>query len=169
MYLKARVNENSYLMNCEIVRILKKVRGTEEDYDLVEVKCNNWQDIRQIFFDDSIGIPEEYENEEIVTWLIKENEDEKDVYEEYRQRLVKSNVPIIRLEIYETFAGTDYIHSTLDLVDLLQSASNEDVIEELENIGGNISQLIIDKSANNQKLGYMHMVEGYILRLKARC
>ena len=88
------------------------------------------------------------------------------VYEEYRQRLVKSKVPIIRLEIYETFAGTDFINSTLDLVDLLQNDSNEDVIEELENIKQNINKMVIDKYTNNQKLGYRHMIEGYILRLK---
>ena len=88
------------------------------------------------------------------------------VYEEYRQRHVKSKVPIIRLEIYETFAGTDFINSTLDLVDLLQNDSNENIIEELENIKENINQMVIDKYTNNQKLGYRHIVEGYILRLQ---
>lgn len=95
-------------------------------------------------------------------------EDEDDVYEEYRNRLLENN-DILRLEIYETFAGTDFIINTVDLVELLQDGKDKDIIEELEEIKQNIFKVYTNKYTKLEKQGYLLITKGYILRLKSRC
>ena len=86
--IKVRLDINSYLINCKIVKIIKRYRTIDEaaNYDLVEVECENWKDIRQIFFDNSIGTPEEMEDGEIVLWDIQEIKSNKhDIYSDIEQ------------------------------------------------------------------------------------
>lgn len=88
MNLKVRLDVNSYLINCNIKRVIERVRKVEKDvisYDLVEVECNNWEDIRQIFFNGNIGIPEEFEEGEIVLWNIEEKKKEGTKYQDIRR------------------------------------------------------------------------------------
>lgn len=69
----------------------------------------------------------------------------KNVYEEYRQKLINNNADILILEIFETFVGTDYIDNSLDLVQILETK----------------------RYTGNEKLGYSNIVYGYILRVQS--
>ncbi len=70
MKIKVNVIKNSYLTNCTITKIIKRVRknGVWGNYDVVEVECKDWQDIRAIFFNGTILIPEELDGDEIGMW-----------------------------------------------------------------------------------------------------
>lgn len=98
--------------------------------------------------------------------IIKEKiEEDDDVYEEYRKRLLCSNASILKLEIYETFAGTGFIDNTLDLVELLQF-DNDVILNELKEIRKNICNNIEKRYTDIERLGYMSIVNGYIVRLQ---
>ena len=70
MKIKVNVIKNSYLTNCTITKIIKRRRknGVWANYDVVEVECKDWQDIRAIFFNGTILIPEELDGDEIGMW-----------------------------------------------------------------------------------------------------
>ena len=70
MKIKVNVIKNSYLINGTITKIIKRVRKdkTWGSYDVVEVECNDWKDIRVIFFNGTVLVPEEFEKDEIVMW-----------------------------------------------------------------------------------------------------
>lgn len=70
MKIKVNVIKNSYLTNCTITKIIKRVRknGVWGNYDVVEVECKDWQDIRAIFFNGTVLIPEELDGDEIGMW-----------------------------------------------------------------------------------------------------
>lgn len=98
---------------------------------------------------------------------IKEVVKIEDVFEEYRERLIKNNVDILELEIYETFAGTDFIDNTLDLVELLESKDYKEILCELKAIKEAILNTTTDKYTANERLGYGYIVDGYILRVES--
>ena len=50
---------------------VRKGGKAEDNYDLVKVECNNWKDIRLVYFNGVIAIPEEFEDEEIQVWNIE--------------------------------------------------------------------------------------------------
>lgn len=70
MKIKVNVIKNSYLTNCTITKIIKRVRknGVWGNYDVVEVECKDWKDIRTIFFNGTVLIPEELDGDEIGMW-----------------------------------------------------------------------------------------------------
>ena len=86
----------------------------------------------------------------------------EDVFEEYRKRLLDKDVDILILEIFETFAGTDYIDNTLDLVQILDGKDYKEILQELKAIRGNIYNNITNKYTGNEKLGYSNIADGYI-------
>lgn len=92
----------------------------------------------------------------------------EDVYEEYRSRLLNSKADILRIEIFETFAGTDFIDNTLDLVDILLGKDYELIVEELNRIMENIKQIKSSKYTQNETKGYYLIAKGYLLRIKER-
>lgn len=168
MKVKVQLTENSYLINCKIVTVLSRHITHDKEafnYDLVLVECDNWKNIRQIFFDGEIGIPEECEDGQIVMWNIQE----QDVYEEYRQRLIDKNADILNLEIFETFCGMPFNDTnSLDFTDLLIGNDTKEIIQELEDI---INNIFSDNSTSftlEEKRAYHLIAEGYILRLKTR-
>lgn len=73
MKLIVRLKRNSYLINCTITKLLKRVRkeNIQNNYDLVEVQCEEWKKIRLINFNGTIEIPEELEDDEIVMWQVE--------------------------------------------------------------------------------------------------
>ncbi len=89
----------------------------------------------------------------------------KNVYEEYRERLLKNNVDILILEIFETFVGTDYIDNSLDFVETLEDKDYEEILKELKNIQYTIDTT--NKYTPIEKLGYSNIVFGYILRVES--
>lgn len=91
----------------------------------------------------------------------------KDVFEEYRERLIKNNVDTLILEIFETFVGTDYIDNSLDLVQVLESKDYKLIQKELKTIQKKIYQNETNKYTGNEKLGYSNIVYGYILRVQS--
>lgn len=91
----------------------------------------------------------------------------EDVFEEYRQRLLDNNVGILELEIFETFAGTDFIDNTLDLVELLKSRNYKEILKGLKQIKEAILHITTKKYTGNQRLGYCNIVEGYIHRVES--
>lgn len=171
MKVKVQLTENSYLINCNIITVLSRHKTNIEEalnYDLVLVECKNWKDIRQIFFDGEIGIPEECEDGQIVMWDIQE----QDVYEEYRQRLIDKNADILNLEIFETFCGMPFNDTnSLDFTDILIANNTEEIIQELEDIIFNILNMnneISKQFTLDERKSYFLIAEGYILRLKNR-
>ncbi len=92
----------------------------------------------------------------------------EDVFEEYRKRLLDKDVDILILEIFETFAGTDYIDNTLDLVQILEGKDYKEILQELKAIRGNIYNNITNKYTGNEKLGYSNIADGYIRRVESR-
>ena len=91
----------------------------------------------------------------------------EDVFEEYRQRLLNNNVDILILEIYETFAGTDFIDNTLDFMQILEGKSYKQILEKLKEIKEKILHISTNKYTGNQRLGYCNIVEGYIHRVES--
>ena len=88
MKLKLRISKNTYLANCTITQLIHRTRKNkyEEDYDLVEVECESWRKIRNIYFDGRVAIPCELEGNEIVTWDVvnldnSKNDIAMDIYE----------------------------------------------------------------------------------------
>ena len=73
MKLIVRLKRNSYLINCTITKLIKRVRkeNIQNNFDLVEVECEEWKKIRLINFNGTIEIPEELENDEIVMWQVE--------------------------------------------------------------------------------------------------
>ena len=74
MTFNVRLCNGAYLMNCKIIELIMRVRKggkAEDNYDLVKVECNNWKDIRLVYFNGVIAIPEEFEDEEIQVWNIE--------------------------------------------------------------------------------------------------
>lgn len=73
MKLIVRLKRNSYLINCTITKLIKRVRkeNIQNNYDLVEVECEEWKKIRLINFNGTIEIPEELEENEIVMWQVE--------------------------------------------------------------------------------------------------
>ena len=73
MKLTVRLKRNSYLINCTITKLIKRVRkeNIQNNYDLVEVECEEWKKIRLINFNGTIEIPEELEDDEIVMWQVE--------------------------------------------------------------------------------------------------
>ena len=96
-----------------------------------------------------------------------EQDEEIGVYEEYRQRLVNNNADILRLEIYETFAGTGFIVcNTVDLVETLLYGDANEVIQELQEMKQNILNYTVDNRYSLKDLiVYFLAVEGYLLRI----
>lgn len=101
-------------------------------------------------------------------WNQKEVVKIEDVFEEYRQRLINNDVDILILEIFETFAGTDFIDNTLDLEEILESKNYKQILEELEEIKENILCINTNKYTNTEILGYSYIVDGYILRVESK-
>lgn len=91
----------------------------------------------------------------------------KDVYEEYRERLITKNADILILEIFETFIGTDFIDNSLDLLQILETKDYKEILEELKNIQKNIFKTITNKYSIYEKKGYKNIVDGYILRVES--
>lgn len=91
----------------------------------------------------------------------------KDVYEEYRERLINNNVDILILEIFETFVGTDYVDNSLELVQILESKDYKEILKELKAIKERIYKNETKKYTPNEKSGYYNIVFGYILRVKS--
>lgn len=73
MKLIVRLKRNSYLINCTITKLIKRVRkeNIQNNFDLVEVECEEWKKIRLINFNGTIEIPEELEDDEIVMWQVE--------------------------------------------------------------------------------------------------
>lgn len=92
----------------------------------------------------------------------------EDVFEEYRKRLLDKDVDVLILEIFETFAGTDYIDNTLDLVQILEGKDYKEILQELKTIRKNIYNNITNKYTGNEKLGYSNIVDGYIRRVESK-
>ncbi len=92
----------------------------------------------------------------------------EDVFEEYRKRLLDKDVDILILEIFETFAGTDYIDNTLDLVQILEGKNYKEILQELKYIRENIYNNITNKYTGNEKLGYSNIADGYIRRVESK-
>lgn len=91
----------------------------------------------------------------------------KNVYEEYRQRLINNNADILILEIFETFVGTDYIDNSLDLVQILETKDYKAILKELKEIQKSIYKNETKRYTGNEKLGYSNIVYGYILRVQS--
>lgn len=91
----------------------------------------------------------------------------EDVFEEYRERLLKKDVDILILEIYETFVGTDFINNSLDLVQTLESKDYDEILQELKTIKENIYNIENTKYTGNERLGYSDIVSGYIRRVES--
>lgn len=91
-----------------------------------------------------------------------------DVYEEYRQRLLNSKVPILNLEIFETFIGSGFISNSCDLLELLIYNDTEQIIEEIIEIKNNILEFSGDRYSSIEIYGYYMIAEGYRLRLHSR-
>lgn len=92
--------------------------------------------------------------------------EDEDVYEEYRNRLLEKNVPVLFLEIYETLAGTGFIDNTLDLVQLLECNNVYAIIETLKEFRKNIYTNLDDRYTEIEKIGYANIISGYIMRLE---
>lgn len=109
MKLKVKVTKNTYLANCTITQLIHRTRKSkyEEDYDLVEVECENWMKIRNIYFDGGIAIPRELEVDEIVTWdVMKMDNSKNDIstdVNEIRNEFERINSNIATHEIKELF------------------------------------------------------------------
>lgn len=107
MIIKVRLSKNAYLTNCTITNTIKRIRNSkyEGNYDLVEVKCENWKDIRQVFFTGVILIPEEFEDDEIVMWKHERIDNSKnDVtldIQEIRNTLISKREKIATHEVEE--------------------------------------------------------------------
>lgn len=73
MKIIVRLKRNSYLINCTITKLIKRVRkdNIQNNYDLVEVECEDWKNIRLINFNGTMEIPEELEDDEIVMWQVE--------------------------------------------------------------------------------------------------
>ena len=65
MKVKIRLNTDSYIINGNIIKILERVRE-KENYDLVEIECDDWKEIRQVSFKGKVLIPMEIEDDEII-------------------------------------------------------------------------------------------------------
>lgn len=94
--------------------------------------------------------------------------EELDIYEKYRERILKRTKDILRLEIYETFVGTDFINNSLDFTELLEYGSIKSIIEELKYIKQNILHLNSKKYATDERIGYILIINGYLIRLTNR-
>ena len=70
MKVKIRLNTDSYITNGKITNIIERIRG-KESYDLVEVKCDDWMDIKQVSFKGLVSIPMEIEDDEVIFWRIE--------------------------------------------------------------------------------------------------
>ena len=107
MKVKVNLIKNAYLTNCTVINIIKRVRKRKNggDFDYVEVECNNWHDIRQVFFNGNILIPEEIEENEIVMWKHEKIDNNKNDItldiEEIRKLFNKSIDNIATYEIEE--------------------------------------------------------------------
>lgn len=74
MTFNIRLCNGAYLMNCKIIELIMRVRKggkAEDNYDLVQVECDNWKDIRLVYFNGVIAVPEEFEDGEIQVWNIE--------------------------------------------------------------------------------------------------
>lgn len=74
MTFNVRLCYGAYLMNCKIIELIMRVRKggkAEDNYDLVQVECDNWKDIRLVYFNGVIAVPEEFEDGEIQVWNIE--------------------------------------------------------------------------------------------------
>ena len=65
MKVKIRLNTDSYIINGKVTNIIERVRE-KENYDLVEIECDDWKEIRQVSFKGKVSIPMEIEDDEII-------------------------------------------------------------------------------------------------------
>ena len=78
MKIKIRLNTDSYIINGKVTNIIERVRE-KENYDLVEIECDDWKEIRQVSFKGKVSIPMEIEDDEIIFLKVEsiKNEEEK--------------------------------------------------------------------------------------------
>ena len=78
MKVKIRLNTDSYIINGKVTNIIERVRE-KENYDLVEIECDDWKEIRQVSFKGKVSIPMEIEDDEIIFLKVEsiKNEEEK--------------------------------------------------------------------------------------------
>lgn len=75
MKFNVKLCKGTYLINCTPIELIMRVRKgnkAEDNFDLLKVECENWKDIRLIYFNGAIAIPEEFENNEIQMWKIEQ-------------------------------------------------------------------------------------------------
>lgn len=91
----------------------------------------------------------------------------EEIYQEYRERLIKSNPSSLELEIFETFIRTDFIGNTLELIKVLENKDYKGILKELKVIEKNIYSIKDDKYTRNERLGYSNIICGYIRRVQS--
>lgn len=135
MNLKVRLDVNSYLINCKIKRVIERVRKVEKDvtsYDLVDIECTNWEDIRQIFFNGNIGIPEEFEEGEIVLWNIEEKKKEGTKYKDIRRYIY--NFKLTKVEEKEILNNnyTNNNNDRLEVFGIIYEKLHKQILERFD-------------------------------------
>lgn len=113
MKVKIRLNTDSYITNGKITNIIERIRG-KESYDLVEVKCDDWMDIKQVSFKGLVSIPMEIEDDEVIFWKVesienteedikKDIEEIRDFFKTEHNRIITHEIEEVLYEIEEMF------------------------------------------------------------------
>ena len=112
MKVNVKLCKGAYLLNCTPIELIMRVRKSnkaEDNYDLLEVECNNWKEIRMVYFNGAIAIPEELEDNEIQMWKVEQlsnsyndiSIDIKNIKETLKQKFDETNTIEIQRIIYD--------------------------------------------------------------------
>ena len=90
----------------------------------------------------------------------------EEIYQEYREKLIKSNVGNLELEIFDIFIRKDFIEDTLKFVQLLQNKDYKGLLKELKTIEKSLYNIKDNKYSRNERLAYSNIARGYVIRLQ---
>lgn len=90
----------------------------------------------------------------------------EEIYQEYRERLIKNNVSNLELEIFDIFIRKEFVEDTLKFVELLQNKDYKGLLKELKAIEKSLYNIKDNKYSRNERLAYSNITRGYVIRLQ---
>lgn len=90
----------------------------------------------------------------------------EEIYQEYRERLIKNNVSNLELEIFDIFIRKEFVEDTLKFVELLQNKDYKGLLKELKAIEKSLYNIKDNKYSRNERLAYSNIARGYVIRLQ---
>lgn len=127
MKIRVNVPNGAYILNGTVTKLLKRVRrnGTNNNYDLVEIECDDWHQIRLVYFNGIIAIPEEIENNKVVIW---KNEEINKSYNDISIDI--HNVKIALQKLFDEVTTFDMQKFITDMQEKLDIKANEIMVKQ---------------------------------------